>query len=88
MTPHPVWRVHVLQPLGPRQRKHSVHTYRVGAATADDAVAAVKAELADRSTHNPDQRIIYVGRFGMSDFVIMDGVFTRTPEEAAKLPTL
>lgn len=88
MTPHPVWRVHVLQPLKAGKRKHFVHTYRVGAASAKDAVDKVLAELSDRCTHDPDQRVVHVSQFGMSDSVIMDGVFTRTPAEAAALPTI
>ena len=88
MVPHPIWRVYVLQPLKARQRKHSVHTYRVGADSAEDAVAKVRAELADRITHDPAQRIVHVSKFGMSDSVIMDGVFTMTPAEAAAKPNL
>jgi hypothetical protein len=77
-----IYRVQVLKPLEPRQRRHLVHMYRVGAESKEQAIAAVRAELADRE-HTDGWRIVGCNDFCAVDLVTLDSIFTCSKERAA-----
>ncbi len=86
MKEYRVYRVQVLLPLAPRQRKHSVHLFRVGAKSREAAIEAVRARLIEYQ--RPDWTIVDCTEFGRIDSVVLDGVYTMTKERAASLKPL
>ncbi len=75
-----IWRVYLLKPLGPRERKHTVYCYRVGATDIDAAMSKVRAYCDDPI--RADWQIISASRFGPCDSVVFDGTYTQTKEQA------
>lgn len=82
-----IYRVSVLKPIEARQKKHMVHLYRVGAKSAQEAVAAVRAKLTNHNNAQ-DWRIVGCSDFSAVSAVILDGVYSCGKEQAKKLVTL
>ncbi len=87
MTPHPIYRVYVAEPLFGRQRKHTVMIYRVGADSATEAIAAVEAHIVAERAHK-GLRIVACTPFGRSDAIVTDGAIHWTPEKLADVENL
>lgn len=81
-----IYRVHVLHPLEPRQRAHTVRMYRVGAKSPEDAIKAVRNRLDE--FERPGLTIIKCSEFGEVDGVVYDGACSIDPEQAAQLEAL
>jgi hypothetical protein len=81
--------VRVLFPLRFRERRHSVGHYRIGAATAEDAIKAVRADvIEDMYAGRIGLRIISCTQTGMSDGIVNTGFTTMAPDEVDNHPAL
>lgn len=75
-----LWRVYILVPLEPRQRKHTLRFYRVCAISDEAAKEIVQREILDDRSDNK-LRIVNVREIGAINTPYYDGMITLTPAE-------